>query len=212
MKKFQILYVHGGMTFKNREDYLDYLKNKDVRLEEKIRWHGKYLGNGLGGDFQIIKPGMPLRDNANYEEWKIVFENYFNNMNENIILIGNSLGATFLSKYLSENKVNKKILSIYMVAAPFDDSLTGEDLVGGFELGEDLSLIEQNCDDVVFMFSKDDDCVPVSHAKKYREKLKNSEIIIYDSKNGHFGIEEFPEIVEMIKEDVQDLIKEGYLD
>jgi predicted alpha/beta hydrolase family esterase len=53
------------------------------------------------------------------------------------------------------------------------------------------------------MFSKDDDVVPLSHAEKYRKKLNKANIIIYKSKNGHFRIAEFPEIVKMIKRDVQ---------
>lgn len=53
------------------------------------------------------------------------------------------------------------------------------------------------------MFSKDDDCVPVNHAEKYREKLPNANIVIYESKNGHFNIEEFPEIIESIKNDLK---------
>jgi predicted alpha/beta hydrolase family esterase len=52
------------------------------------------------------------------------------------------------------------------------------------------------------MFSRDDETVPVSHAEKYRSKLKNSEIIIYKSKNGHFKISEFPEIVKIIKTEI----------
>ena len=40
---------------------------------------------------------------------------------------------------------------------------------------------------------------PVSHAEKYREKLKNAKIVIYENKNGHFKISKFPEIVKMIK-------------
>ena len=101
------------------------------------------------------------------------------------ILCGNSLGGIFLAQYLSENKLPKKALSVYLICPPFDGSLTGEDLVGGFKL------------------SKDDDCVPVAHAEKYRAKLKKAEIIIYESKNGHFRITEFPEIVKMIKGDVK---------
>lgn len=45
----------------------------------------------------------------------------------------------------------------------------------------------------------DDDCVPVSHAEKYRNKLRNANIIIYKSKNGHFNVSKFPEIVKIIK-------------
>jgi len=43
----------------------------------------------------------------------------------------------------------------------------------------------------------------VSHAKKYASKLKNAKIIIYKSKNGHFKISKFPEVVRMIKNDIK---------
>jgi uncharacterized protein len=207
MAKFQILYIHGGVTFKSRKDYLDYLRNKKAKLGEKVRWHADSFKRGLGSDFEITKPRMPFQDDAKYDEWEIVFENYFDAMDDNVILIGSSLGGIFLSKYLSENKVGKKILAVYLVAAPFNDELvSGEDLVGGFELGENLSLIEENCDNVTLMFSRDDDCVLIESADRYKKKLKNSKIIIYKSKGGHFQIDEFPEIVQMIKKDVRKLL------
>ena len=49
------------------------------------------------------------------------------------------------------------------------------------------------------MFSEDDDVVPVSHAKKYANKLPKAKIIILKHKNGHFRISKFPEIVKIIK-------------
>ncbi len=201
--KHQIFIVHGGMTFKNQEDYLYFLKNRDVSIENKIRWSEDYLKEALKDNFQIIKPRMPLQDNAKYEDWKIYFERFIDQLEDNIILIGSSLGGIFLAKYLSENKFPKKILSVYLVAPPFDNSLEGEDLVGGFELKDDLSKIMENCSNVYLLFSKDDDCVPISHAEKFRDKLSEAKIIIYESKNGHFNILEFPEIVEMIKGDLK---------
>ena len=51
--------------------------------------------------------------------------------------------------------------------------------------------------------SEDDDCIPISHARKYRNKLPNAKIIVYKSKNGHFRISTFPELVKMIKNDVK---------
>lgn len=201
--KPQILMIHGGMTFKNQKDYLDYLKNKEIKLDKKPRWAEDYINKELGKKFQIIKPRFPLQDNAKYEDWKIWFERYIPLLNNNIILIGGSLGGIFLAKYLSENKFPKKILSVYMICPPFDNTIEGEDLVGGFNLKSDLSLIEKNCKDITLMFSADDDTVPVAHAEKYRNKLKNSKIIVYKSKNGHFKISKFPEIVKMIKEDVK---------
>lgn len=195
--------IHGGMTFKNQKDYLNYLKNKDVSLEKKIRWSEDYIDKELGKKFQIIRPRFPLQDNAKYADWKIWFERYIPLLRNNAILIGGSLGGIFLAKYLSENKFPKKLLSVYMIAPPFDDTVLGEDLVGGFKLKSDLSLIEKNCKDVTLMFSADDDCVPVAHVEKYRNKIKGAKIIIYKSKNGHFKISKFPEMVKMIKEDIK---------
>lgn len=200
-KKTQIFIIHGGMTFKSRGDYLQFLKTKDISIEEKVRWTDEYLKKKLGGVFDIIKPRMPLSDNAKYEEWKIYFEKFFPYLQNNIILIGNSLGGIFLAKYLSENKFPKKILSTYLICPPYDNSLPGEDLVGGFKLGSDLSLLEKNSKNLYLMFSADDETVPLAHAEKYNKKLKKAKIIIYESKNGHFKISEFPEIVKMIKGD-----------
>ncbi len=202
-KKIQIFMIHGGMTFKNKKDYLHFLKTRKISIEEKIKWSNEFFKKKLGKDFEIIKPRMPLQDNAKYEEWKIHFERHFPQLKNNIILIGSSLGGIFLARYLSENKFPKKILSIYLICPPYDNTLTGEDLVGGFKLKSDLSLLEKQSKNLYLMFSKDDDVVPVSHAEKYRKELKNANIIIFESKNGHFKISEFPEIVKMIKSDVK---------
>ena len=204
-KKKQIFIIHGGMTFKNRKDYLHYLKNREVSLEKSKSWKGSYLDKNLGKNFEIIRPQMPLQDNALYEDWRIHFERFIPYIRNNVILIGNSLGGIFLAQYLSENKLPKKVLSTYLICPPFDNTCIGEDLVGGKKNKKDLSLLEKNSRNLTLMFSKDDDCVPVDHAEKYRAKLKNAKIIIYKSKNGHFRISNFPEIVKMIKSDVKKL-------
>ena len=195
------MFIHGGMTFKNNKDYLHYLKTRKISIKDRVRWSDDYLSRKLGNRFEVIKPHMPLSDNARYIEWKIHFERYLHYLRNNIILIGESLGGIFLAKYLSENKFPRKILSTYLIGSPFDDSLSGEDLVGGFKLKSDLSIIEKNSKKIYLLFSRDDEVIPLSHANKYEKKLKNAKIIIYKSKNGHFKISKFPEIVKMIKKD-----------
>ena len=103
MKK-QIFLIHGGMTFKNKKSYLHFLKTRKISIKEKIRWSDDYLRKKLGKKFEVIKPRMPLQDNARYNEWKINFERYFPKLRNGVILIGSSLGGIFLAKYLSENK------------------------------------------------------------------------------------------------------------
>lgn len=200
--KTQILYVHGGMTPKSRKVYLDYLRKRVIYTKPPISWSAEFLDKKLKG-FEIIRPRMPLREQARFEDWKIHFERFFPFLKDDIILIGESLGGMFLAKYLSENKFPKKILSLYLVCPPFDNSLPTEDLSGGFKLKSDLSLIEKNSPKVTLLFSKNDDVVPVEHAKKYRNKLKNAKIIVYNHIKGHFRISRFPQIVKMIKDDVK---------
>jgi uncharacterized protein len=203
MKKTQILIIHGGETFKNQKDYLDYLKTRQINLQRYASWSDDYLKDKLGKNFEIIKPRMPLQENAKYSDWKIYFERHIPLLGENLILIGNSLGGIFLAKYLSENKLPRKALLVYLICAPFDGTHSNEDLVGGFKLKTDFSLMEKNTKKLTMLFSADDECVPPYHAKKYREKLPNAKIVIYKSKNGHFKISKFPEIVKMIMEDVK---------
>jgi predicted alpha/beta hydrolase family esterase len=205
MKKIQVLVIHGGTTFKSEKDYLRYLSTRRVTAEKKIRWSGAYLEKNLGKKFTVITPRMPLQDNAKYRDWKICFERYLPLLKKNFILMGSSLGGIFLAQYLSEHKLPRKALAVYLVCPPFDGSLSEEDLVGGFKLKSDLSLIEKNCEHLHLLFSKDDDVVPVAHAEKYRKKLKSAHIVIYKSKNGHFAVSKFPEIIKMIKADARAL-------
>ena len=191
------------MTFKNKKDYMSFLKNMKISTEEKIYWTDDYLKQNIGKYVEIIKPRMPLKENAKYNERKIYFERYFPKLRDNIILIGSSLGGIFLAKYLSENKFPKKILSTYLIGTPFDDTLSGEDLAGGFNLKSDLSLLETNSKNLTLLFSEDDNVIPLSHAKKFRQKLKNAQIISYRGKNGHFKISKFPEMIKMIKSDLR---------
>lgn len=198
-KKEQIFIIHGGMTFKNKKDYLSFLLNRPVSTEKKVTWSADWLDKKLGKDYEIIRPRMPLQDDAKYEEWKIHFERFIHLLRNGVILVGSSLGGIFLAKYLSEHKFPKKIQGVFLICAPFDNTIEGEDLVGGFKLKADLSLLEKNTKNLYLLFSEDDDVVPVSHAEKYRAKLKGASVVIYKSKNGHFKIATFPEIVKMIK-------------
>ncbi len=194
--------VHGGMTFKNDKDYVRYLKTRKVSTKKRPYWEAD-LEEKLQKKFEIIRPRMPLHDNAKYRDWKLSFERYIPLLKKNSILIGSSLGGIFLAQYLSEHKLPKKALSVYLVCAPFDNSLSTEDLVGGFRLKDDLSLLEKNCKNLHILFSKDDDIVPPAHAEKYRKKLKKAHIIVYKSKGGHFTVPRFPEIIKMITADVK---------
>ena len=198
--KIQVFLVHGGFTFKSKKDYFHFLKTGLISIKKINKWQDSYLDKQLDKDFEIIRPQMPCPVNAQYKEWKIYFESYFPFLKNNLILIGNSLGGIFLAKYLSEYKFPKKILATFLIAPSFDNTHSDEDLVGGFKLKSNLSLLEKNSKNLVLMFSKDDTSVQVYHAEQYKKKLKHAKFFILKNKNGHFKVNKFPELVKMIKE------------
>ncbi len=198
-RKPQIVLIHGGEAFKTRKEYVRFLKNRKVSVEKWRGWSGEYLDEKLGGKFQIIRPRMPLQDNARYGDWEIHFERYLPHLRDGVILIGSSLGGVFLAQYLSRHAFPRNIAGAFLVAPPFDSNAGGDEFAGGFPLKGSLRLFEKQAKNLHLFFSRDDAVVPPAHAEKYRAKLPHAKITIYKSKRGHFRVATFPEIVKAIK-------------
>lgn len=191
----QIVIIHGGMYFETYEEYLEFLRNYQMDLERAEQWEEK-LQKDLGEDYQVIRPSMPAKYNSKYEEWKIWFEKFFLFINDDVILIGKSQGGIFLAKYLAENNFPKKIKAVFLLAPPFDD--TPDEKVGDFALPKSLEKLAQQGGQIFLLQSEDDPVVPFSHQAKYLEQLPAAQKIVFKDK-GHFKMEDFPEIVEMLK-------------
>lgn len=194
-----VITVHGGTSFESYNDYLSYLKKKEVSLE-KLRpskdWKDT-LPEELTEEYDVLSPRMPCKENARYEEWSILFEKVLDICESSVILIGHSLGGMFLAKYLSENDINREIEKTILVAAPFDDSKLEESL-SEFSPGPLLERLQKNSKEVYLIHSKDDTVVPYSHLGRYRDKLPKAKVTIFDDR-GHFNQTAFPELVEIVK-------------
>lgn len=141
---------------------------------------------------------MPNKTNAQYLEWKIMFEKILKIINMEIVLIGHSLGALFLAKYLSENPIDKDVTNLHLVSGPFDNSgLCDEDL-GTFSLSNDLSKVNDVTRNIYIYHSNDDIVVPVAHAHKYKNALSKAKLEIFDGR-GHMKMEHFEELVNKLR-------------
>ena len=146
----------------------------------------------------MILPSMPNKNNARYDEWKIWFEKFIPFLEKKVVLIGHSLGGSFLSQYLSENKVQKKILSVLFVAAGYNrEEYTTRS--AGFVLRNNLNLMEKQVEKIIFYHSRDDKNVPFSDFLEYKTLLPDSVFREY-TKRGHFNQSNFPELYKDIKE------------
>lgn len=195
MKK-QIVIIHGGDTFETHEKYLDFLNNFNIDIERykssKNDWK-PWLRESLGEDYEIILPIMPNKTNAVFAEWKIWLEKIISFLNDEIILIGHSLGASFLVKYLSENKFPKKIKGVFLVSGVFDTDTEGYSLAS-FTLPQKLDLQTEN---IYLYHSKDDPIVPFSTLEKFKNALPQANTRAFEDRK-HINQETFPELAEDI--------------
>lgn len=188
----QILVIHGGGAWETQEEYLAALNAHEVTLEKLLSrdWKAN-LQDRFGATVQVIMPRMPNAQNARYAEWKIYFEKVIPLLDDNLILIGHSLGGIFLAKYLSEERIAKKIKATLFVAAPYNTEEV-HPLVD-FNLTNDLHRISEQGGRLVFFHSQDDQVVPFSNVKDYQKALPTAEYH-FTEQGGHFNQPSFPEL------------------
>ncbi len=196
--KTTVLVIHGGNTYNTYEEYINNLSSKTVdldRLRYGVGWKDTITGD-LGDDYDVFLPSMPNSSNAQYNEWKIWFEKVMTAMPQKLILVGHSMGGIFLAKYLSENTINNEILALFLVAAPYTS--TPEENLASFELGNNVSSLNNASENIVLYHSQDDEVVPIADLYEYLKQLPNAESVTFNDR-GHFLQEHFPELVEKIK-------------
>ena len=197
MKK-QIIVIHGGETFDTYKQYIADLKSIEVDFEKMMSGGWKNtLGEKLGRGFEIVLPKMPNSFNAKYLEWKIWFEKIAPFFENEVVLIGHSLGGIFLAKYLSENKFPKEIIATFLVAAPYDNKDADYSLAD-FTLKKDLELLQNQSKKLFIYQSKDDDVVSFADFEKYKKALPDASFRKF-SNRGHFSQKNFPEIIREIR-------------
>ena len=192
--------IHGGDNWETYEGYLTYLKNKQIDFQKHglgIKGWQDNLQVRLGEGFEVIRPEMPSKRNAKYVEWKIWFEKFFPFINDNVILVGGSLGALFLAKYLSENDFPKKIKAVFLLSGPARDNLPDYKLLD-FSLPSSLEKLSDHAEKIFLYHSKDDNVVPFSDLEIYQKTLPNATTRVFEDR-GHLNMPEFPELVEDIR-------------
>lgn len=202
MKK-QMIIVGGGDSYSKREDFLQALRTqpvRDVPSDTPYTSWKQWLTEELGNTWWVDTPQMPNKQNAQYDEWKIWFERHLTMVEGELVLIGYSLGAMFLAKYLTEESTKPDIVALFLLAGPcgsYDDGY-GNDC-GTFQFTvADLAILSQRVSNIYIMHSQDDPVVPYEHAQQYKNAIPEAELVTFTDKH-HFLITEFPELLERIK-------------
>lgn len=153
-----ILFIQGGG---GQDDY-----EADASLVNSLR-------HWLGASYKVHYPFMLDDSSPDFGRCRQI-ESEISQLQGEIILVGHSLGASMLLKYLSENVVKKNIIGVFLIAAPFWSG--DEAWVQGLKLRTDFS--DKLPKDVpIFLYHcRDDEEVPIGHLFLYAQALPQATI------------------------------------
>ncbi|MGH7174930.1 MAG: alpha/beta hydrolase [Minisyncoccia bacterium] len=195
----QVVAIHGGDAFATHEEYLVFLRDYKIESADYFKRAPDWKANlqaALGADYEVLLPQMPNKWDAKYDEWKLWFEKMFPFLRDDLVLVGHSLGGSFLTRYLSENKFPKNIAATMLVAAPYGPSCEG--MLPEFCAPASLALLTQQSNRIFLYHSEDDVVVPFSELAKYQAEIPNAIVRVFPDRQ-HFNQPEFPELVTDIK-------------
>jgi len=161
-----VLFIQGGGGNEDHE--------ADAKLVASLR-------ETLGSAYTIHYPLLSEESSPDFGRIKQIGQE-ISLINGEIILVGHSLGASMLLKYLSENEIKKKIAGIFLISTPFWSG--EEDWKQGLKLHEDFpDKLPKNVP--IFLYhSRDDEEVPFNQLSLYAKKLLHA-IVREITSGGH---------------------------
>ncbi len=193
----QVLIIHGGDSFSSYDAYINSLRAKDIdyeRLKPQRKWRSWIAEQMPEAD--VLLPTFPNGYNAVYEEWVIYFEKLIPLLGDDTRLVGHSLGAMFLTKYLHDNQLPSKVRQLILVSGQYGER-AGDDM-GSFVV-ESAAGLEQSADEIHLFYSADDPIVDYAGLAMYKADLPNA--IVHDFEDrGHFLADTFPELLNLLKQ------------
>jgi predicted alpha/beta hydrolase family esterase len=139
----------------------------DERLASNLR-------QALGPDYQVRYPTVPDEGSPTYAAWKAILERELPAMGEDAILVGHSLGAAMLIRFLVEHQPHRKIAGVFLISTPF----VGE---GGWPGGEDelpkgfAAKVPEGVP-LFFYQGQEDQTVPVAHVDLFAKALPQATV------------------------------------
>jgi uncharacterized protein len=155
------------------------------------------LQNALGLAYDVHYPKMPEDDSATFADWKALIEQELATLNDEVILVGHSVGGSVLIKCLAEQQFDTPITSLFLLGTPYwgaDEFWKWDEARLPEDIGTKLASIPQ-----IFLYhSCDDESVPFAHLTLYAAKLPQATIRKFDGRGHQFG-NDLAEVAEDIR-------------
>jgi hypothetical protein len=139
--------------------------------------------------FEVNALEMPNTENPKIDEWVPFLKKQVGKCDEETYFVGHSIGCQTIIRYLEALPKDAKAGGVVFVAGWFHlKGLEPEEMPIAkpwLETPIDLNKVLGHTKKFVAIFSDDDNVVPLSDSKIFKEKL-NAKIIV-ESKKGHFS-------------------------
>jgi hypothetical protein len=170
--KQQILFIQGGGEGAHEVD---------IQLVNSLR-------KTLGDAYEVDYPKMSKESDPDYRRWKPQIKRELAAAKGKVILIGHSLGGSFLLKYLTEDRTERPIAAIFLIATPYwgGDGWRYE----GYEsvaLPKDAVSKLPKGMPIFFYHGRNDETVPFAHLALYAEKFPKATIRVLDRRGHQLG-------------------------
>jgi predicted alpha/beta hydrolase family esterase len=130
------------------------------------------LETELGRQYAVRYPRMPDEANPHYPSWKAALFKELDELDDTAILIGHSVGATFLIHALAEQRPKRKWSAVLLIAPLFlgDGGWPGDETDPVTNLAAEL-----RADVPVFLYhGTADDEVPFEHMELYAKTIPHA--------------------------------------
>jgi predicted alpha/beta hydrolase family esterase len=140
------------------------------------------LKENLGSEYQINYPKIQSDETSSDYGWIKQIRENIDEVNQDLIIVGHSFGASMILKYFSENPVSRTIKGAFLVATPFWDRSV--DWQRGLALNENFAD-KLPVEIPLFLYHcQGDEEIPFSHFDQYEQKLTKAMFRIIES-GGH---------------------------
>lgn len=165
-------------------------------------------------DIKVYSPKFPLAQEATYKGWKEIFDKYVKEgiINENTIMIGHSIGATFIPRYLADHNLS---ICLYIGLAGFLDDCSGREEISRVfyrfkpkdeEAKKSITLMNHR----YAIYSDNDHINPKEELERFADFYEAKKVFVPGI--GHMGqkvkIREIPQIIQIIDEIIGEENKE----
>lgn len=156
----QVLFIHGGGQGAYEEDEKLVANLRDV----------------LGTGYDVQYPKMPHEDRPDYEAWSTQITTEFAALDDEVILVGHSVGGSILLQYLSEEMVEQPVAGLFLLAPPYWDAV--ENNIAA-KFSHEIPLFVYH--------GRDDEVIPFEHLALYAEQLPQATIHEFDGRGHQFN-------------------------